>query len=52
MILCLVAYGVGRKLDYGGATRRVINSAEGNHLLRRTYRPGWTLNKSDQDTAP
>jgi len=39
MLLGLVAYRVGKKLDYDGATGRVTNSAEGNDLLRRTYRP-------------
>jgi len=42
--LGLVAYRVGKKLDYDGASGRVTNSAEGNDLLRRQYRPGWTLN--------
>ena len=44
MLLGLVAYRVGKKLDYDGVAGRVTNSAEGNGLLKRTYRPGWTLN--------
>ncbi len=44
MLLGHVAYRVGKKLDYDGATGRVTNSAEGNDLLSREYRPGWTLN--------
>ncbi len=44
MLLGLVAYRVGKKLDYDGATGRVTNSAEGNDLLSRKYRPGLTLN--------
>ncbi|MCX6997306.1 MAG: Gfo/Idh/MocA family oxidoreductase [Kiritimatiellaeota bacterium] len=44
MLLGLVAYRVGKKLEYDGATGRVTNVAEANALLRRTYRPGWTLN--------
>jgi predicted dehydrogenase len=44
MLLGLVAYRVGKKLEYDGARGRVTNSAEGNDLLRRRYRPGWTLN--------
>jgi len=44
MLLGLVAYRVGKKLDYDSATGQVTNSAEGNDLLRRKYRPGWTLN--------
>jgi len=43
MLLGLVAYRVGKKLDYDGATGRVTNSAEGNALLSRKYRSGWTL---------
>lgn len=44
MLLGLVAYRVGKKIDYDGATGRVTNSSEANELLRRTYRKGWTLN--------
>jgi len=43
MLLGLVAYRVGKKLDYDGANGRVTNSPEGNDLLRRQYREGWTL---------
>lgn len=44
MLLGLVAYRVGKKLNYDGAAGRVTNSPEANELLRRTYRDGWTLN--------
>lgn len=44
MLLGLVAYRVGKKLDYDGATGRVTNSAEANEALSRKYRSGWTLN--------
>lgn len=44
MLLGLVAYRVGKKIEYDGANGRVTNSAEANNLLRRQYRPGWTLN--------
>ncbi len=44
MLLGLVAYRVGKKLQYDGATGRVTNVPEANELLRRQYRPGWTLN--------
>ncbi|OHB62151.1 MAG: oxidoreductase [Planctomycetes bacterium RBG_13_60_9] len=44
MLLGLVAYRVGKKLDYDGATGRVTNSDEANALLSRKYREGWTLN--------
>jgi len=43
MLLGLVAYRVGKKLDYDGAAGRVTNSAKANELLRRKYRPGWTI---------
>jgi predicted dehydrogenase len=44
MMLGLVAYRVGRKINYDDATGRVTDCSEGNDLLRRTYREGWTLN--------
>jgi len=44
MLLGLVAYRVGKRIEYDGAAGRVTNSPEANELLRRTYRPGWTLN--------
>jgi predicted dehydrogenase len=43
MLLGLVAYRVGKKISYDGATG-VTDDADANALLRRTYRPGWTLN--------
>jgi hypothetical protein len=42
-LLGLVAYRVGEKLDYDGATGRVKDHAEANALLSRKYRAGWTL---------
>ncbi len=44
MLLGLVAYRVGKELEYDGAAGRVANSDEANELLKRSYRPGWTLN--------
>lgn len=44
MLLGLVAYRVGKKLDYDPAAGRVKNSDEANALLSRKYREGWTLN--------
>lgn len=44
MLLGLVAYRVGKKLDYDPATGRVANSDEANALLSRKYREGWTIN--------
>jgi hypothetical protein len=43
MLLGLVAYRVGKKIDYDGETGRVKNSSEANELMSKTYRPGWTL---------
>lgn len=43
MLLGLVAYRVGKVIEYDGTRGRVTNSAEGNALLKRKYRPGWTL---------
>ena len=43
LLLGLVAYRVGKKLDYDGHGGRVTNSAEGNDLLGREYRAGWSL---------
>jgi predicted dehydrogenase len=44
MLLGLVAYRVGKKITYDGAAGRVTDNPAANELLRRTYRPGWTLN--------
>jgi predicted dehydrogenase len=44
MLLGLVAYRVGKKIQYDGATGRVTNSPEANAFLRRDYRAGWALN--------
>jgi len=44
MVLGLVAYRAGKKLEYDGATGRVTNYPEANELLSRKYREGWTLN--------
>jgi predicted dehydrogenase len=44
MLLGMVAYRVGKKIAYDGAAGRVTDNPAANELLRRTYRPGWTLN--------
>ena len=44
MLLAHVAYRVGQKIEYDGATGRVTNCDKANALLSRAYRPGWTLN--------
>jgi len=43
MLLGLVAYRTGTKLEYDGAAGRVTNDAKANALLSRKYRKGWTL---------
>jgi hypothetical protein len=44
MLLGLVAYRVGKKLEYDAAAGRVTNCPEANGLLPRKYRESWTLN--------
>ena len=44
MLLGLVAYRVGKKLEYDGAAGKVTNCPEANEFLSRKYREGWTLN--------
>ena len=44
MLLGLVAYRVGQKIEYDGAAGRVTNLASANALLSRQYREGWTIN--------
>ena len=43
MMLGLAAYRAGEKLEYDGETGRVTNNEDANELLKRSYRPGWTL---------
>jgi len=43
LLLGLVAYRAGRKISYDGTAGRVTDCAEADALLRRSYRPGWTL---------
>ncbi|MHC4741602.1 MAG: Gfo/Idh/MocA family protein [Planctomycetota bacterium] len=44
MLLGLVAYRVGKRIEYDGKTGRVTNSDKANELLGKEYRKGWTLN--------
>jgi hypothetical protein len=44
MLLGLVAYRAGKKINYDGATGHVTDCPEANALLSHTYRKGWTLN--------
>jgi predicted dehydrogenase len=43
-LLGLVAYRVGKKIEYDPVNGRVTNVPEANQYLSRKYRPGWTLN--------
>jgi predicted dehydrogenase len=43
MLLGVVALRAGTKIHYAGAEMRVTNSREGNDLLKREYRRGWSL---------
>ena len=44
LLLGLVAYRVGEKIDYDGTAGRITNIAGANEHLSRNYREGWTLN--------
>ena len=44
LLLGLVAYRAGKKIEYDAAAGRVTNSSEANAFLRREYRRGWSLN--------
>ena len=45
LLLGLVAYRVGKKIAYDPVAGKVTNSPEADALLRRTYRPGWKLQR-------
>jgi predicted dehydrogenase len=38
-----VAYRVGKKLEWDAAALKATNASEAEPLIRRDYRPGWTL---------
>jgi predicted dehydrogenase len=44
MLLGLVAYRAGKKLDYDPIAGRVTNDDAANAFLTKPYRAGWTLN--------
>ena len=44
LLLGLVAYRAGKKLEYDGAAGQVTNCPEANAFLSRKYRDGWVLN--------
>ena len=43
MMLGLVAYRVGEKIDYDGDNGRVLNNPQADELLSKKYRTGWVL---------
>jgi len=43
-LLALVAYRVGRKLDWDPSNLRATNCPEADKYIRKTYRSGWVLN--------
>ncbi|MBM3888472.1 MAG: Gfo/Idh/MocA family oxidoreductase [Verrucomicrobia bacterium] len=43
-LLALVAYRVGKKLDWDAANLKATNCPEAEQFIRKTYREGWTLN--------
>ena len=43
LLLGLVAYRVGEKIEYDGKAGKVTNNAEADALLKREYRDGWPL---------
>ncbi|MBN1480605.1 gfo/Idh/MocA family oxidoreductase [candidate division KSB1 bacterium] len=44
MMLGLVAYRAGKKLEYDGVNGQVTNDAKANQFLKHTYRDGWVIN--------
>ncbi|MBM3334465.1 gfo/Idh/MocA family oxidoreductase, partial [Candidatus Sumerlaeota bacterium] len=43
-LLALVAYRVGKKLQWDAENLRATNAPEADKYIRRTYREGWLLN--------
>jgi hypothetical protein len=43
-MLALVAYRVGKKLQWDAKNLRAVNCPEANRYIRKTYRRGWVLN--------
>jgi len=43
-LLALVAYRVGKNLEYDSANMKVTNCPEAEQYIRKTYRRGWVLN--------
>jgi hypothetical protein len=43
-LLALVAYRVGRKLEWDAKNLKATNCPEADRYIRKEYRPGWVLN--------
>jgi hypothetical protein len=43
-LLALVAYRVGKKLQWDAENLRATNAPEADQYIKKTYREGWTLN--------
>jgi len=43
VLLGIVAYRSGKKLDYDGSTGRITNTTDANQYLTREYRKGWEV---------
>ena len=43
-MLALVAYRVGKKLQYNAKNLKATNCPEADKFIRKTYRKGWILN--------
>jgi hypothetical protein len=43
-MLALVAYRVGKKLEYDAENMKATNCPEADQYIKKTYRQGWALN--------
>ena len=46
MLLGLVTYRIGKKVEYDGTAGRITNHIGANELLSRKYRKGWSLDET------
>ena len=46
MLLGLVAYRIGKKVEYDSTSGRITNHLGANELLSRKYRKGWSLDET------
>lgn len=43
-MLALVAYRVGKKIEWDAKNLKAVNCPEADQYIRKTYRKGWVLN--------